>query len=135
MRRVLITAWGDDGREWVGRSFTAYNDPDVKFGGVKVGGIRISHLSHLDGDLHMALTATKGKRAAYTVKRLSAAAPQSATYPDAEFAAKFPAWKAAIESGKMTAADVCKRASERAPLTAEQHAAVMAISPTSDEVF
>ena len=45
MRKVLIFAWGDDGREWVGKTMTLYCDPEVKFGGVKVGGIRISHLS------------------------------------------------------------------------------------------
>jgi len=47
MRKVLIFAWGDDGREWVGKSMTLYCDPNVKWGGVKVGGIRISHLSHV----------------------------------------------------------------------------------------
>jgi len=32
MRKVLIFAWGDDGREWVGKSMTLFCDPDVKFG-------------------------------------------------------------------------------------------------------
>lgn len=72
MRKVLIFAWGDDGREWVGRSMTLYNNPDVKFGGVKVGGIRISHMSHIERDIALSLTATKGKKETYTIKKLDA---------------------------------------------------------------
>lgn len=70
MRRALITAWGDDGRAWVGRCMTLYADPSVKFGGVQVGGIRISHLSHIERDLHLSLTATKGKRAPHTIEQM-----------------------------------------------------------------
>lgn len=70
MRKVLIFAWGDDGREWVGRSMTIYNDPSVMWGGVKVGGIRISHLSHIEANIAISLTATKGKKAPVTIKKL-----------------------------------------------------------------
>lgn len=70
MRKVLIFAWGDDGREWVGKSMTLYNNPDVKFGGVKVGGIRISHLSHIERDIALSLTATKGKKEIFTIHLL-----------------------------------------------------------------
>jgi hypothetical protein len=70
MRKLLIFAWGDDGRVWLGRSMTVYNDPDVKFGGVKVGGIRISHLSHIDADFEVALTSTKGKKALHSIKKM-----------------------------------------------------------------
>lgn len=72
MRKVLIFAWGDDGREWVGKSMTLYCDPNVKWGGVKVGGVRISHLSHVDADLALSLTATKGKKEPVIIKRLAA---------------------------------------------------------------
>lgn len=78
MRKVLIFAWGDDGREWIGRSMTLFNNPDVKFGGVKVGGIRISHLSHIERDIAMSLTATKGKKESYTIKKLAATAAKTA---------------------------------------------------------
>ena len=39
MRRVLIAAWGDKGKDWIGQRMTLYGDPKVKFGGVEVGGI------------------------------------------------------------------------------------------------
>lgn len=70
MRKVLILAWGKDGREWVGRSLTLYNDPDVKFGGESVGGIRISHLSDIPQNIDVSLTATRGKKAKYKIRRL-----------------------------------------------------------------
>lgn len=70
MRRVLISAWSDDPRKWVGERMTLYRDPEVKFGGVKVGGIRISHLSGIDEDKTFVLTRSRGSRSEYLVKRL-----------------------------------------------------------------
>lgn len=72
MRRVMIAAWGVDAARYAGRQMTLYCDPNVAFGGMKVGGIRISHMSDIPTDLTMALTATKGKRAPFVVKRLVA---------------------------------------------------------------
>jgi hypothetical protein len=45
------------------------------FGGIAVGGIRISHLSHIDGPKTIALTASKTSRKPFTVKPLTVAAP------------------------------------------------------------
>lgn len=72
MRKVLIFAWGDDGTKWVGRSMTLFNDPEVKWAGVKVGGIRISHMSDIEADLQLQLTATRGKKEPFIIKRLNA---------------------------------------------------------------
>lgn len=83
MRKVLIFAWGDDGRDWVGKSMTLYCDPNVKWGGVKVGGVRISHLSHVESDLALSLTATKGKKEPVIIKRMASQKPkQHAPAPD-----------------------------------------------------
>lgn len=124
MRRVLIAAWGDDGREWVGRSMTLYCDPSVKFGGVQVGGIRISHLSDIASDMQMALTATKGKRAPYTVRRL-----EVTMYPDALFAENLPKMIEAVKKG--TALDkIIAHAEKTGKLSAAQIAAIK-----SEETF
>lgn len=72
MRKVLIFAWGDDGTKWVGRSMTLFNDPEVKWAGVKVGGIRISHMSDIEADAKLQLTATRGKKEPFVIKRLGA---------------------------------------------------------------
>ena len=71
MRKVLIFAWGSDGAQWIGRSMTLYNRPDVKFGGEAVGGIRISHLSHIERDITVALTATRGRKEPTRIARLA----------------------------------------------------------------
>jgi hypothetical protein len=75
MRKVLIFAWGPDGREWAGRSMTLYNDPQVKFGGDEVGGIRISHMTDIERDIQVSLTATRGKKALHTIRKLVARKP------------------------------------------------------------
>ena len=71
MRKILIFAWGDDGREWAGKSMTIFCDPEVKFGGVKVGGIRISHLSDIERDMAVSLNTTKGKKGEFVIKKLA----------------------------------------------------------------
>ena len=70
MIRVLAACWGDNAKDWHGRSMTLYNDPEVVYGGIKVGGIRISHLSHIDSDMTISLTKTRGKKAPFVVRRL-----------------------------------------------------------------
>jgi hypothetical protein len=67
MRRVLVYAWHTDVNLWVGRSLTLYCDPSIVYGGVAVGGIRISHMSNIDGEITMALTAKRGQRKPYSV--------------------------------------------------------------------
>lgn len=70
MRRVLVHAWGRDGKAYAGRLMTLFADPTVTFGGISVGGIRISHLSDIDRDITIPLTITKAKRAPFTVRKL-----------------------------------------------------------------
>lgn len=79
MRRVLVHCWGADGNNFVGRSMTLYCDEKVTFGGMAVGGIRISHMSHIDKPITMALTTTRSKRAPFTVKPLTVATEAPST--------------------------------------------------------
>ena len=75
MRRVMVAAWGKDATAYAGRRLTLYCNPEIKFGGAKVGGIEISHMSDIDGDLKVSLTATRGKKKLHTVKPLAAPTP------------------------------------------------------------
>lgn len=70
MRRVLAAAWGVDAAVYVGRRVRLYCDPNVKFGGIAVGGTRIAALSHIDKPLSVPLLVTKGKSAVFTVQPL-----------------------------------------------------------------
>ena len=76
MIRVLLKAWGDESDEWVGRRVTLYQDATVRFGKEVLGGIRISHLSHIgDKPLNVKVTTSRGKRETVTVQPLKEAAP------------------------------------------------------------
>ena len=70
VRRVLAAAWGTDASKWAGRRLTIYGDPSVRYGGKEVGGLRVSHVSHIDKPITVALTVTRGKRAPFTVQPL-----------------------------------------------------------------
>lgn len=78
MRRVMVMLWGADAKVYVGRSMTLYGDPDVIFGGVKVGGIRISYMSHIDEPHVLQLTNKKGSKKSFTVRPLKTDAPKPA---------------------------------------------------------
>lgn len=80
MRRVLVEAWGIQTAEWAGRKITLYGEPSIRFGGETVGGIRISHLSHIDAPIDTRLTVSRGKRERFHVQPLTEAA-QTATSP------------------------------------------------------
>ncbi len=70
MRRVLLTVWGANGLTYIGKSMTLYRDDKVSFGGIEVGGIRISHMSDLEGEIKVALTVSRSKRAPFIIKPL-----------------------------------------------------------------
>ena len=70
MRRVLVATWGDKGKDWIGQSMTLFGDPSVKWAGVEIGGIRISHVSGIEKPMKLKLTTSKGKRSDYTVAPL-----------------------------------------------------------------
>jgi ribosome modulation factor len=78
MRRVLLLVWGPDASQYAGRSMTLYTDPEVMFGGFKVGGIRISHMSHISAPRDLMLTAKRGRKNQYTVHPLQAETPDAA---------------------------------------------------------
>ena len=75
MSRVLVHAYGPDAAKYAGKSMTLYRDPKVKWGGMEVGGIRISHLSDIEKEMVMMLTQTQKLRAPFKVKPLTTAAP------------------------------------------------------------
>lgn len=70
MRRVLAYCWSPDAKTWEGRRVELFCDPEVMFGKDKVGGTRISRLSHIDGVKKIPLLVTRGKSATYVVQPL-----------------------------------------------------------------
>ena len=75
MGRAMVMVWGitDDNFEeqFVGKSLRVYRDPEVKFGDQgAVGGIRISHMSHIDSPKTVKLTVSQGKKSNFVFQPL-----------------------------------------------------------------
>lgn len=68
MRRVLVQLWSADGDKYVGRTLRVFRDTSVKWAGEEIGGIRISAMSHIENEMKLMLTVSKGKRTPYTIK-------------------------------------------------------------------
>lgn len=120
MRRLLIFCWGKDGNAWVGRRLTMFNDPDVKWAGQAIGGIRISHMTDINVSVSVALTTTRGKRKPYEVLELVIP-----LYDATEFTNKLPAWLKAITDGKMTAQQVIDKVQETGLLNESQKQSIL----------
>lgn len=91
MRRLLVQVWGAESDAYIGRSMTIYLDSDVSFGGVKVGGIRISHVSNIDAPIDVLITVAKSKRRPFKLQPLAKKAVKD-----------FDAMKTAVQSGTVT---------------------------------
>lgn len=77
MLDVLAQCWGTDAKQWVGRSVTLYNDTAVMFGKENTGGVRISHMSHIDGARKVSIRASgAGRKKIHTVQPLAAPTPE-----------------------------------------------------------
>lgn len=96
--RLLVHAWGKETDDWPnGARMTLYRDASVKWAGQAIGGIRVSHLSHIEGKLKVALQESKGKKILYTVEPLpdAPATPQ----PDPGTAKRLAELKAEWDAG------------------------------------
>jgi hypothetical protein len=71
--RLLMAAWGDEANDWIGRRVTLYRDETVRFGPDAVGGIRVSHMSHLPGNktFETRITSARGRKSKVSVEPLS----------------------------------------------------------------
>lgn len=77
MLRVLVMLWGKESSVYTGRRLTLYREPTITFGKDLVGGVRISHMSHIDKKQTLWLTKTRGKREPFTVQPLPDSTPSS----------------------------------------------------------
>ena len=101
MRRLLVQVWGYESDDYAGRSMTIYRDDEVKYAGVNVGGIRISHVSHIDKPIDVLITVAKSKRRPVTVNPLKVE-QQEKQLPRVNFTKAVDL----IKSGKKTVAEI-----------------------------
>jgi hypothetical protein len=104
VRRIMVGAWGPDASTYAGKRLTLYRDPAVRFGGMDVGGIRVSHMSGIDKPMTLVLSVSKGKRAPYVIKPLADDAPAAAPVPnymaDARAAKTLAEWREVWQRAK-----------------------------------
>lgn len=81
VRRIMVALWGDEGSLYVGRQMTIYRDPDVPWGGIKVGGTRVSHMSDIDKIETVMLYKSRGNKVAYIIKPLEKQHQQTQSEP------------------------------------------------------
>lgn len=67
VRRVLVQLWGADATQFIGRRLTIYRDTSVKYAGIEVGGIRVSHASHIEQPKTVLVTMAKTSRRPVTI--------------------------------------------------------------------
>lgn len=129
-RRVLAACWSDvDPSAWVGRWVVLYNDETVKWAGEATGGIRTSHLSHIDGPKTIMVNATRGKKAAqrvepYYPQESDAPPAELPYYPDENFEQNLPKWVELIDSGSKTPEQIIDNVEKKARLTVGQKARI-----------
>jgi len=119
MRRVIIAAWGKNGKSWIGERMALCADPEVTWAGAKVGGIRIKRMSGIDKPITLMLTYKRGKRSPFTVQPLPNK-DEPASYPQALFEKNIKAWADMVIAGELTVEQIIERAGQRAPLTVAQ---------------
>ena len=107
MRRVLVKIWGPRSADYAGRRMTLFNEPSVTWGGKAVGGIRISHASHISAPVMVPIPTARGKITPHTVEPLPTAPPipaftsidqARAYYAERQHAGADPAELAAIQA-------------------------------------
>ena len=75
-RRALIGCFGDEPSNWIGKRLRLVRNPDTMFGGVKVGGVEVSHAS-IEAPMVFMLQAKRGKKSAVSIDVIPA--PQKPT--------------------------------------------------------
>lgn len=91
MRRILAACWGPDSDAWVGKRFTVYADPSVRYAGKSIGGLKVSHVSHIDAAKKLPLRESESVTTIHTVQPLIESAP-APVESIASQAAKAVAW-------------------------------------------
>ena len=71
MMRLIMSQWGSDGSNFIGRYLLVYCDNTVIYGGKPVGGIRIHSMSHIEQDFTFMQRINKTLRVETLVKKLA----------------------------------------------------------------
>ena len=82
VRRIIVAGWGAEASAYTGRRLTIYNDPTVKWAGQEIGGVRVSHMSHIEKPLSVLLSVSRGKRQEFVIHPLTDPVPDESVVVD-----------------------------------------------------
>lgn len=71
--RIMSALWGPNSDTYAGRSLTLFRDPSVQWGGKEVGGILISHMSHIGERHELTLPERRGVMKTHVIDPLAGA--------------------------------------------------------------
>ena len=132
VRRVIMFAWGKDGSQWIGRSMTLYCDPTVVYAGKEVGGVRVSHMSHIEKRISIKLTEKRGSKKEFFIDKLE---PKELPMLEPSVFAKWlTAAKTQIESGAQTNEQIITQIETKSTLTDSQKEQIRAIGASDLEI-
>lgn len=129
MIRIIAECWGVKSEEWIGKSIKIFRNPDVIYGGEKVGGIQIRAIEGLEKPTAFTVALNRKKRIKLTISPLSVIASE---YPQDKFEQAFPAMQSAMQAGKMTLQQVIAQCQKTGQLNPEQIAALENAAPKED---
>jgi len=124
MRRVLVYFWGPDASVYVGRSVTLFHAAHVKWAGKPEGGIRISHMSHIEEKQMISVRESKAVTRVYEIEPLrvehrATSSDSGRTKAEAYVAEQIAAINAALENEALAAIE--DRASKALAKLATEH--------------
>jgi hypothetical protein len=133
MRRLLAHLWGPKSSDWPGRSMTMYCDPQVKWAGQAVGGIRISAVTGISTTQYVPIRTSQKVVATVQVDPLimESAVAELLPYEDTEIDKNVETWVADMAEGKYTADALIKNIERKVTLTDEQKATIASCMPVA----
>tara|TARA_R110000850_G_C9742296_1_gene444496 strand:+ start:65 stop:676 length:612 start_codon:yes stop_codon:yes gene_type:complete len=125
MRRIIMTLWGKDGTQYIGRSIKIFRDPTVIYAGKAAGGVVISAMTDIKAKATVVIPISKTKSVTYIIDRLEPT--QKPTWPDDAFKAKFESVSGAILANKVTHEQAITKLEQNATLTDAQKETIRAV--------
>lgn len=116
VRRLLVHAWGVDANRYIGRSLTLFCDPSVTWAGKEEGGIRVSHMSDIEGEFVFSMRTSRTTTKQYRIKPLVV---QRQARPAEDPARKWAAGYIAKVNAAQDRVELEQHIEQRAPKLAE----------------
>ncbi len=131
MIRILMSGWGTESDNWIGKSAKIFMNPKVIYAGKEVGGIQIKAMSDIKSSgMTCSLTISRQKREIFFVECLNMQRPE---YPQEKFETGIEAMANALQDGSMTLQQVIAQCQRTGDLTEQQLATLQQYAPANTD--